>query len=183
MVLEMGLPRLQYLISEEVSCDVIIKETLHMTQMEMDVIGSYIKLSRDGNVIGADLEFKTTRDHIDGMGYILKEIYDLKLELMKDDEAEAYHLANYESHFEEFYQISYWEYRTYVQTMDPDNADEWDNPEPNKRCVAFARDLRRAQAEAERDITMPLVDAARAGDSVSARFLLERRFGENWRRR
>jgi len=98
-----------------------------MTQMEMDVIGSYIKLSRDGNVIGADLEFKTTRDHIDGMGYILKEIYDLKLELMKDDEAEAYHLANYESHFEEFYQMSYWEYRTYVQTMDPDNADEWDN--------------------------------------------------------
>jgi hypothetical protein len=63
------------------------------------------------------------------------------------------------------------------------DADEWDNPEPNKRCVAFARDLRRAQAEAERDITMPLVDAARAGDSVSARFLLERRFGENWRRR
>ena len=62
-------------------------------------------------------------------------------------------------------------------------ADDWDNPEPNKRCVAFARDLRRAQAEAERDITMPLVDAARAGDPVSARFLLERRFGENWRRR
>ena len=63
------------------------------------------------------------------------------------------------------------------------DADDWDNPEPNKRCVAFARDLRRAQAEAERGITMTLVDAAKAGDLVSARFLLERRFEENWRRR
>ena len=62
-------------------------------------------------------------------------------------------------------------------------ADDWDNPEPNEACVAFARDLRRAQAEAERGITMTLVDAAKAGDLVSARFLLERRFEENWRRR
>ena len=61
-------------------------------------------------------------------------------------------------------------------------ADDWDNPEPNEACVAFARDFRRAQAEAERGITMTLVDAAKAGDLVSARFLLERRFEENWRR-
>jgi hypothetical protein len=98
-----------------------------MTQMEMEVMGSYIKLARDGNVIGADMEFNTTRDQIDGMGYILKDLYDLKLELIKDDDAGSYHLANYESHFEEFYQMSYWEYSTYVQNMDPDNAVEWDN--------------------------------------------------------
>lgn len=98
-----------------------------MSQMEMDVMGSYIRLSHDSNIIGADLEFKTTRDQIDGMGYILKDLYDLKLELANDPSAESYHLANYESHFEEFYQMSYWEYRTYVQNMDSENASEWDD--------------------------------------------------------
>lgn len=82
------------------------------SETEMDLMHQYIQRANEGNIIGADAEFKSERDHLDALGYVLKDLFDIKLDLVKNPEsAEQMKLADYESHFIEMYQMSYNEYQ------------------------------------------------------------------------
>lgn len=84
-----------------------------MTSDEMMAMSEQIKNSRTGNVIGANEEFKIEKDHIESEGYILPELYQLKVKV-NDGDSEAARLSNYEPHNIHLYEISYDEYRKLV---------------------------------------------------------------------
>lgn len=113
-----------------------------MTEQEMDIMGQYIQRSRAGNIIGADGEFKIERDQIDAMGYVLKDLYDIKIKLMKSQDSDEFKnmkLAEYESHFTEFYQMSYDNYRTLARKLhDPASGPAWDDKYQMLNLVSLA---------------------------------------------
>jgi hypothetical protein len=81
-----------------------------MTQEELEEMNQYIEMSREGNIIGADGEFKMERDQIDAMGYTLKDLFDIKKMLAETDSHDSMKLGEYRSHFAEFYSMSYHDY-------------------------------------------------------------------------
>jgi hypothetical protein len=83
------------------------------TDIEMDMMNEHINRVSDSNVIGADGEFKTERDQLDAMGYVLKDLFDIKRDrpVSSNSLSDPSKLAKYESHFIKFYQMSYYDYQ------------------------------------------------------------------------
>lgn len=100
-----------------------------VTEQEMEIMAQHIQRARESNVIGADAEFKMERDQIDSMGYVLKDLFDIKMDLVKnsDIKVEAMKLHDYEAHYIEMYEMSYSNYQKLCQRENIDIDDSSTN--------------------------------------------------------
>jgi hypothetical protein len=96
-----------------------------MTDEEMNAMKQSIHASNKANVVGADREFKMEKDQITPQGYILTELYDLKLVVQANhgEKAANAKLDDYEPHNVSLYDMGYDDYKTLVHKKQLKDSD------------------------------------------------------------
>lgn len=113
-----------------------------MTPDQMESMQSHIRVAREGNVWGANLEFKIEKDQIDSLGYVLEDLFALRKQVSeyREDETtdEAARQWDYVSQYDELYRISYSEYKVFIAGADDIGLDDPESPETFLRLITTA---------------------------------------------
>lgn len=107
---------------------------------EMESMQNRIRSSREGNVWGANKEFKIETDQISSLGYVLEDLFALKKQVSETEaeSEEAGRQWDYLSQYEELYQISYNEYKNFIAGL-PEGATDDIQLEDPESPEAFLR--------------------------------------------